>query len=374
MSNPAIDQLGIRILLWLGSPIPFPQPPEVIQALTVAEVTQSDEGDGFQLTFTLSKDGFADYPLLSDPAFDVFSRVVVAVTTGALPQFLINGVITHHQLDPHSEPGRTTLTLTGRDVSVMMDLEDRNDSFPNQPDFFIVTRTLARYPDLGLIPVVTPTTDVPLEIQRIPRQAETDLQFIRRLALRNGYVFHINPLAPGVNEAVFGPELRTSVPQSAFAMNSMTGDNVTTLAFSNDGMAPTGVTSSSFIEPISKQIIPIPSFPSLRLPPLVLNPTPTKRLDQLRESGNESPSRAFLSSVAKVTNAPEAVTGTGEVDTTRYGSVLKARNLVGVSGVGSYDGFYYLRKVTHHIEIGKYTQSFVMTREGTDSLFPLVVP
>ena len=62
-----------------------------------------------------------------------------------------------------------TLTVTGRDVSVMMDLEERNDSFPNQPDFLIVARTLARYPDLGLIPVVTPTTDVPLLIQRSSR-------------------------------------------------------------------------------------------------------------------------------------------------------------------------------------------------------------
>jgi len=368
------DALGIRLLLWLGNPIPFPQPPEVIQALTVTEVTQTDEGDGFQLTFTLSKDGLADFPLLRDPAVDLFSRVVIGVVTGAVPQVLINGVITHHQLDPHPEPGQTTFTVTGRDVSVMMDLEERNDSFPNQPDFLIVARTLARYADLGLIPVVTPTTDIPLLIQRIPRQAETDLQFIRRMARRNGYVFNVNPILPNVNQAVFGPELRAAVPQSALAMNSITGDNVVALSFSNDGLAPVGVAGGSFIEPISKSIVPIPSFPSLRQPPLTLSPTPTKRKEQLRESANETPSRAFLSSVAKVTNAPEPVTGTGEVDTSRYGSVLRARGLVGVSGVGAYDGFYYLRQVTHHIEIGKYSQSFVMTREGTDSISPVVVP
>jgi hypothetical protein len=45
-----------------------------------------------------------------------------------------------------------------------------------------------------------------------------------------------------------------------------------------------------------------------------------------------------------------------------------------VRGVASYDGFYYLRQVTHHIETGKYTQSFVMTREGTESISPVVVP
>src|SRR5256885_3894584 len=57
------------------------------------------------------------------------------------------------------------------------------------------------------------------------------------------------------------------------------------------GLAATDVAGGAFIEPITKQIIPIPSFPSLRLPPLVLSPTPTKRKDFLRASANESASR-----------------------------------------------------------------------------------
>ena len=67
-------------------------------------------------------------------------------------------------------------------------------------------------------------------------------------------------------------ETGTAVPQSALAMNSITGDNVVALSFSNDGLAPVGVAGGSFIEPISKSIVPIPSFPSLRQPPLTLSP------------------------------------------------------------------------------------------------------
>jgi len=60
------------------------------------------------------------------------------------------------------------------------------------------------------------------------------------------------------------------------------------------------------------------------------------------------------------------VTGNGEVDAVRYGSILRARRLVGVRGVGfSYNGLYYVRRVTHNIEPGKYTQSFTLSREGT---------
>jgi hypothetical protein len=48
---------------------------------------------------------------------------------------------------------------------------------------------------------------------------------------------------------------------------------------------------------------------------------------------------------------------------------------VGVRGVGlSYDGIYYLRQVTHQMRIGEYSQNFVMTREGTGTLLPAVVP
>ena len=365
--------LGVRVLLWMGSPEPFPQPPDVIEALTTVEVTLGDQGDGFQLTFTLTKDGLADFPLLQNPATDVFSRVAVAVVVGAVPQTLINGVITHQQIEPHFQPGRTTLTLTGRDLGVLMDLEDRNDTFPNQADFMIANRILARYATLGLIPQVTPTTDFPFELQRIPTQAETDLQFLKRLAERNGYVFHINPVLPNVSAAVFAPELRAAAPQPAFTVDSITADNVVSLHFSNDGLAPLGIAGGSFIEPASKDIFPVPSATSLRQPPLAASPTPTRRLERLRESANETPSRAFLSATAKISGAPEPVTGRGEVDTTRYGSVLQARGVVGVRGVGPYDGLYYLRQVTHHIEIGKYTQSFVITREGTGSLLPVVL-
>ena len=45
----------------------------------------------------------------------------------------------------------------------------------SQPDFVIATRVLAGYAQYGLVPQPTPTTDVPIFLQRIPRQQETDL-------------------------------------------------------------------------------------------------------------------------------------------------------------------------------------------------------
>ena len=79
--------------------------------------------------------------------------------------------------------------------------------------------------------------------------------------------------------------------------------------------------------------------------------------------------------LSPATNSPDSVSATGSVDTPRYGHALRARRLVGVRGAGlSYDGFYYVRSVTHTIEPGSYTQQFQLSREGTGSLTPAVVP
>jgi hypothetical protein len=92
-----------------------------------------------------------------------------------------------------------------------------------------------------------------------------------------------------------------------------------------------------------------------------------------RDTANENPAQAATSAVASVTNAPDSVTGDGEVETVRYGNILRARKLVGVRGVGfSYDGLYYVKRVTHSIQRGEYTQKFSISREGTGALTPVI--
>ena len=370
-----VGTLGIRLVVWMGKAVPLPAPPAVTQSLTDVTVTNDADGrDGFQLTLTLGKSMLLDYALMSSSALDPMTRVVIGVLMGAKPEVLIDGVITHHQLAPSNEPGASTLTVTGKDLTQVMDLEEKNDKFENQPDFVIAARLISSYARYGLIPFTTPTTDIPIMLQRIPRQHETDLAFLRRLAERNGYVFYVEPITFGLNKAYFGPETRVSLPQKALTMNMGAATNVRSLGFSNDALAPVG-TKGTFVEPFLKLPIPIPQLPSLRLPPLASRPARAERTVQLRNTANENPARAATAAVAAVTGSPEAVRGNGELDAARYGKVLRARRLVGVRGVGtSYDGFYYVRSVTHTLSRGTYTQSFTLSREGTGTLTPVVVP
>jgi hypothetical protein len=366
--------LGIRLILMVGPTVPLPAPYPVSQALVSAEVTNdAASGDGFQLTFTLGKEA-ADYGLLLSGVLNPFNRVIVGVLMGAAPEVLIDGVITHQQVTPSNEPGRSTLTVTGKDVSVMLDLEEKNEQFPNQTDQIIVTQILARYAIYGLVPAPAPTTDVPIEIERIPRQHETDLRFVQRLAQRNGYVFYVEPVTFGVNNAYWGPETRASLPQPALSTNMGHYTNVKSLNFANDAFSPVG-TQGTFVEPISKTAIPIPPLPSLKVPPLAAVPATPRRTQLMRQTANQNASSAAVAAVAAATNAPDAVTGQGELDAVRYGYVLRARKLVGVRGAGlNYDGLYYVRRVSHRISRGTYTQSFTLSREGTGTLTPVVRP
>ena len=72
--------LGIRLILLVGETIPLPASYDVMSALTHVEVTNDvDQGDGFQMTFTLSKDSLMGYSLLSGGSLDPFNRVVIGV-------------------------------------------------------------------------------------------------------------------------------------------------------------------------------------------------------------------------------------------------------------------------------------------------------
>ena len=367
--------LGIRFIMLVGPTVPLPASYDMMAALTSVEVTNdSEHGDGFQITFTLSKNNPTDYNLLQSGLLNPPNRVILGVLLGASPEVLIDGIITHHQFGPSDEPGKSTLTVTGKDVSIMLDLEEKNESYENQPDFLIVLQLIGKYAQFGLVPQAAPTADVPIMIQRIPRQHETDLKFIERMAERNGYVFYIEPLTFGVNTAFWGPENRLGIPQSALTLNMGQATNVKSLQFSQDALAPVA-TEGSFLEPITKTTIPIPSLPSLRVPPLVPNPTQPMRKRLMRNTANQNPAQAATTALAAATRAPDPVKGEGTLDSVRYGKVLRARRLVGVRGVGlTYDGLYYVRRVTHSISRGQYDQKFTITREGTGSLTPVLIP
>ena len=377
--------LGIHLTLLIGPTVPVPAPPNFLEALDTVEVTHSDEGrSGFQITFRAGRSGeldLLDYRLLASPLLLPFNRVVLVVTFNAIPRVLMDGIITHQQFSPSNQPGQSRLTITGEDVSVMLDREEKSVEHPAQDETIIALKLIATYAQYGLIPLVLPplVIDPPIPIERTPVQQATDLEYLQQMAARHGYVFYVAPgPAPLTNTAYWGPPIRVGLPQRALSMNLGAETNVNSINFQNDALSPTLV-SGQVQDRLTNSTVPVETFASTRVPlaalPSWLLNMPNARRVQFRQTGlNTLQAYARAQSVTDASN-DNVVTATGELDSLRYGDVLQARALVGLRGVGyTYDGFYYVKNVTHRIRKEEYTQSFTLTRDGVGALSPVVVP
>ena len=375
--------LGTQLTLLIGPTVPVPAPLNFMESFERAQVTHSDEGhSGFQLTFRVGRTSadLLDYALLTSPMLRPMNRVVMLVTFNAVPQVLMDGVITDQQFSPGHGPGESTLTVTGEDVSVMMDLEERSAEHPAQPEAIIALKIIATYAQYGLIPMVIPppSIDIPLPTERTPVQQGTDLAYLQEMAGRFGYVFYVMPgPAPLTNTAYWGPPVRVGVPQRAISINMGPHSNAHIPSFRYDALATTFV-EGQVQDRLANQTLPVQTFASTRLP-LVSQPAwatqSHTRRRQFRQSGLNT-MQAFTRAQAETDASTDRVVEVnGELDAARYEALLQPWGLVGLRGAGySYDGLYYVKSVTHNIGRGEYKQSFVLTREGLGSITPMVNP
>ncbi|MCB0059701.1 MAG: hypothetical protein KDD75_04910 [Caldilineaceae bacterium] len=375
--------LGLHVNLLIGPTVPLPVPPPLLANLDSIEVTHSDEGrSGFQIVFkgTRSRAAFMDYPLFLNPQFRVGHRAIISVTFGPLPTVLMDGIITNQQLTPAQGSEPAVLTLTGEDISFKMDQEEKSAEHPAQSDNIIAMKIIATYAVYGMIPLVIPplALDVPLPIDRVPVQQATDLAYLTELATRHAYVFYVTP-GPviGTNTAYWGPPVRIGVPQKALNVDLGPVTNVTTINFQNDAAQATS-TRGTVQDRTSNQQLPVLSFLSTR-PPLALDNAllnkAVARVERFRAQSGQTVAQAMAQAQAVTDASTNVVKAEGELNTAAYGAPLRARGLVGLRGVGlSYDGLYYVQKVTHTIRAGDYKQKFSLTREGLGSTIAAVIP
>jgi hypothetical protein len=374
---------GIQLTLMMGPIIPLPAPRVVIDALDSVEVhTSDDSGSGFQLNFQFTSKSALNTIFLiaagnSTSMVTPPLRVLLIVTLNGRPQPLFDGVMTNVQVQAGSPGSSGTVTVTGEDLTKVMDSQDFSGlPFPAMPIEARVALLCAKYAAFGIVPLPIPILfpDVQIPIDKIPAQKGTDLEYIRQLARDVGYVFYIEPgPTPGTNVAYFGPEIKIGVPQPALNVDMDALTNVESLNFTFD---PTkGVLPIVFIQNQLTRVpipIPIPNINPLQ-PPLGLLPTPLANLKIMKETAKLNPMQAISRGLAEAAKSEDSVRGEGSLDVLRYGRVLKPRGLVGVRGAGvAYDGLYYVQGVRSSLKRGEFKQNFTLTRNGLISITPKV--
>ena len=375
-----MPSFGTMFLMIGPAPVPLPAPLPLVEAVQSLEITSGRDRSGFQLTLSVGKGSPLQLAMLPAGFLDpMTTRLVVTVVVGGIPFVIMDGIVTRQDLQPGNRPGESTLSLTGEDLSVLMDVVELRIPYAGTPEVAQVASILARYGMFGIVPIVVPpvvtVTDSPTS--RFDSQDGTDREHIRAIAEEAGYVFYVEPgPLPGRSIGYFGPDIRIPVPQSALNVDMDADTNVESLSFSFDGLA-SKLTTMFVYDPATRKIpipIPVPSISPLR-PPLGARPPVPARVTFARDTAHLTPSAAARRAFEIMQESTAPVTGRGTLDVGAYGRPLNARMLVGVRGAGvTYDGLYFVESVTHNLKPGEYKQSFELSRSGLVSQTPVVVP
>ncbi len=368
---------GITLNVRIGKQTPKNVSRDFIDAIQSVEVIHSDQGhSGFEIIFQIGRLGRPDqkdYRLVTNPLLEPGNRVILIVTLQAKAYLLMDGIITHQELSPSAEPGASTFTIKGEDVSVVMDRKESPVEHPQQDDKVIVEEILRNYRKYGIKADVTdPPVDAPSRQERIPVKHGTDLNYIQKLARRYAYVFYVEPgPKSGQNTAYWGPPKEPrEKPQKALTINMGGFTNVDSINFQHNALEPTlveGRVQDRKTNEIEKVNTKRSQRPSLAKTPS-LNNQILRRTTQFKQTGHLLTTAQTRAQSMTDRSVDSAISVRGELDTVRYGALLEVRQLVGLRGVGyRHDGVYYVKQVVHKLRKGEYKQGFTITREGLDT-------
>lgn len=362
---------GIHLSLFIGESVPLPVPKQVVDSvLTLKVTTTSGKTSGFQISLMIeSNSSLYNLFVMTSQGLIPMVRVIIAVSINGLAEVLIDGVVTHHELQSSSQGGQSLLTVTGEDLSRVMDYFDFSGlPYPGAPHIARVGAILSKYAVLGIVPVIIPPLflEVVNPLEKVVKQKGKDLGYIKKLAEEVGHVFYLEAGPKvGMSYAYWGPLIKNGPPQPSLNMNMDEKTNVEALTFRIDTESKTepivhihnSLTKASLPLPLSK-INPL-------TPPLGLFPILAKKTEKLRGTAKMTPIQATLTGMGKAAQSSESIVGEGTLDVLRYGRVLKARRLVTVRGAGStFNGLYYVKNVVHQIQRGEYKQSFTLSRDA----------
>jgi hypothetical protein len=189
---------GIKLTLLMGPVVPVPVPRLVLEALdSVTVTTAAGQPSGFQLSFRFHSKSELNtiFLIIAGQNTSVGTpplRVLLVVTMNGRPQPLFDGVMTNVEVQPGQNGSPGSLTVTGEDLTRVMDLIDFSGlPYPAMPIEARVALICAKYAAFGIVPLPVPVMfpDVPIPIERIPAHQGTDLAYLRQLARDVGYVF-----------------------------------------------------------------------------------------------------------------------------------------------------------------------------------------
>lgn len=334
----------------------FPQPDVVIV----------DEGGLRPATFSLSyalqlRDG--DFQLLTNDLLGPDGAVVVQVAPDGARQTLIKGAVLQHAVDFAIGGDGSALLVSGADLTAAMGWEHRNRVWCDVSDSMVVEQICGRH---GLVPRVEATSGTHVEAKHSLVQRESDLEFVYRLARRNGCWFWLESDPSGqIVTAHFARPPVGGQPTVQLSVRAGTA-NVDAIGLTWDIDRPTGVSATQLdLNSLSANDGNLDRSPLNCLADNAL--VDIVRTPRTRQLAVPVSDQADLQarSEALLIEAGWFVTARVTASLSRLRSVVRANTIVALDGVGSrHSGNYLVSRVLHRIDDADHTMTIDLVRNG----------
>ena len=314
----------------------------------------------FRLQLVIRQQGDGTWTYLDEERFGLWKPITIKAGFEDGMEDLMSGYITHVRPDFDPDLSRCTLAIWGLDGSVLMDREEKLRAWPNEKDSSIAAQIFNLY---GFSSVVDDTQVVHDEAVSTIIQRETDMQFLQRLALRNGFECYVE----GTTGFFRKPQVDAS-PQPVLAVHFGEETTVNRLTFEVNALTPANVTMFQ-VDRASKEVLEAAATTSQQLALGAARSVPTAGVAQ----GQVYVSRDVTTGLPEMTalcqgllhEAEWFVMAEGEIAGNQYAHVLKPHGTVTIKGVGeTYSGVYYVTQVTHTFTPNGYTQFFRAKRNA----------
>lgn len=344
-----------------------PASPDLLEAIQEVQVeNNSDMADAFRLRIAIGMTSGGEWTILEDDLFKPLTPVEIGVQVGTgLAQPLISGYVVSQNVNISNEPGQSFLEVVGIDATVLMNLEEKVKAWPNMADSDIAT---AIFNDYGFVPRVDQTQPLRQEMDTTTMQRATDIQFLRRLAKRNGFECYVEN-DPLLNKDVghFHKAQLEGTPQGSLSISFGETTNLTSFNVRYEMLRPTTAQASDVdISTKSTQNGKAQTVSASNLGQEgLLDRISPRPVVLISKTGLATNCELQALCQAVVDRSAWAVTAEGELNTTVYEGILRARRKINVRGAGRiYSGTYYVGKILHIFSSEGYTQRFELRRNA----------
>jgi phage protein D len=345
-----------------------PAPPQLIDVIQRLEVEDHAEmADMVRLSVAIAiRDGCGSWNVVDENTFQRLTKLRIDVNVGSgKTEPLIEAYVIETNADFANQPGQSVLNVVAMEPTAKMNLEEKVRPWPNMADSDIAEQIFRDCKfNTDNIDQTQPTRD---ENDHTEMQRGTDIQFLQRLAQRNGFEIYVelNPETGVVEGHFHAPRLQQN-PQGVLSVNMGSATNVNSFHARFDMVQPATAQAHNVDihsseqqtgQSDSQQDKPLGSAPTV--------PAGDARQVLISGTGLSDTGELQTAAQAEVDRTSWAITAEGEVNTVAYGDVLRAKRPVLVRGAGrQFSGIYYVERVLHSFTGDGYTQQFSLRRNA----------